>query len=237
MRGYTKKTSSILILVVLAATTVLSFQNCARDKALWSTSVSCSPDANGVITEDTYMSCRSGYEQKVTRMMNTRCSECHTGFTSIDVLKGYVVSGDPDNSKLYRVLTGSPGVPDMRANASDEDRDSVKNWINFLKDPSLPEVSFQEKVLPILQANCVSCHGDHTVSTLDLRSRDVILKQGLILDGNVEDGLLIEAASKISTSTSSSHLDYSKSPAVSKAHLSVEDLNTIKNWILSGTAP
>src|SRR5438270_464917 len=59
------------------------------------------------------------------------------------------------------------------------------------------EQLFLQKVWPILEKKCLSCHGEAKLSELDLRSRNGLLKGGTrgpaVIPGEAEKSLLYEA--------------------------------------------
>lgn len=92
--------------------------------------------------------------------------------------------------------------------------------------PSAPSVTFEEQVLPVLQAHCVKCHsGSAPQAGLDVRSRASLLKGGTngaaIVVGSAEESLLYQRVRK------------GEMP-MGGERLSEQDLGQIRRWIDAG---
>jgi len=90
-------------------------------------------------------------------------------------------------------------------------------------------LTFEEHVVPILEARCLQCHGgDKCESGLDLRRRFTILKGGdsgpAIVPNKPESSLLME------------FIDEGLMPPEGQARLSKTEINVLRNWISSGAA-
>ena len=90
-------------------------------------------------------------------------------------------------------------------------------------------LTFEEHVVPILEARCLQCHGgDKSESGLDLRRRFTILKGGdsgpAIVPNKPESSLLME------------FIDEGLMPPEDQPQLSKTEINVLRNWIASGSA-
>src|SRR5687767_15069172 len=92
-----------------------------------------------------------------------------------------------------------------------------------------------ERVWPLLNAKCFSCHGNDEKkikAKLDLRTREGALKGGesgpALVPGNPEESLLYIAVTRAEE-------DFSMPPKESDK-LSVEQVELIRSWIAAGAA-
>lgn len=90
-------------------------------------------------------------------------------------------------------------------------------------------MTFEEHVLPILEARCVQCHGgEKSESGLDLRRRFTILKGGdsgsAIVPHKPDSSLLME------------FIDEGLMPPEDQPQLSKSEIRVLRNWIASGAA-
>ena len=94
-----------------------------------------------------------------------------------------------------------------------------------------PAVHFQQRVLPLLQARCISCHGtEKQKGKLRLDSRDALLKGGengpAIVVGDPEKSLLIQAVRQ-------THAEIRMPP---KEKLAADQVEALVQWIKEGAA-
>src|SRR5262245_1999480 len=93
-----------------------------------------------------------------------------------------------------------------------------------------PQISFEKDVQPILEKNCVSCHGETMQGRLDLRTRDTALKGGArgsdIVPGDATASRLYRRVAG---------LERPAMPAQAEP-LSAEQIAAIKTWIDEGAA-
>ena len=86
---------------------------------------------------------------------------------------------------------------------------------------------FERDVLPILTANCLSCHGGTSMAGLDLRTARSALKGShngpVIVKGNLENSLLYQRVSK-----------REMPPPAFKQNLGDAEIETIRRWIEGG---
>jgi hypothetical protein len=92
-----------------------------------------------------------------------------------------------------------------------------------------PAVHFQQRVLPLLQARCISCHGtEKQKGGLRLDSRDAILKGGengpAIVAGDPAKSLLIQVVKQ-------THADIKMPP---KEKLAADQVDALAQWIKEG---
>ena len=92
--------------------------------------------------------------------------------------------------------------------------------------PSAQPVTFSKDIQPLLDGNCLSCHGDAAqLSKLDLRTRDGAIRGGThgpaIVPGNAEQSALYRRVAGLET------------PAMpmQAAPLTAEQVRVIKAWI------
>jgi hypothetical protein len=151
----------------------LHFQSCQHDPAYFNdasviTSANCSPDSVYFVNE-------------VLPVMQSNCGNagCHnpssakhgvimTDYVNI-VTTGKVKAGEPNSSKLYRIITGH-GEEDMPPSSENqltsEQKGLIKNWIeqgawnlaclNEVCDTN--NYTFSGAVWPIMQNHCIGCH-------------------------------------------------------------------------------
>jgi len=96
--------------------------------------------------------------------------------------------------------------------------------------PPGPQVSFEEDVQPILEKNCLSCHGETPQGRLDLRTRETALKGGArgsdIVPGDATASRLYRRVAG---------LERPSMPAQAEP-LPAEQIAAIKTWIEQGAA-
>ena len=96
--------------------------------------------------------------------------------------------------------------------------------------PPGPQVSFEKDVQPILEKNCLSCHGETTQGRLDLRTRETAVKGGArgsdIVPGDATASRLYRRVAG---------LERPSMPAQAEP-LSAEQIAAIKTWIDQGAA-
>jgi uncharacterized membrane protein len=111
----------------------------------------------------------------------------------------------------------------------------LKRWAGF-ESQTTPAVSFYSKhIHPVLDANCVACHGESKTSGgLRLDSYDLLIKGGhdgpVILAGQPDKSLLFQ---RITLPTD--HKQFM--PAEGKPPLRPEEISYIKVWIQQGASP
>ncbi len=93
--------------------------------------------------------------------------------------------------------------------------------------PIQGEDLFLQKVWPIFEMKCLSCHGEAKLSELDMRSRDGFIKGGTrgagVVPGNAEKSLLYDAI-----------LHRGKLVMPPTGKLAPEEIKVIKDWINQG---
>ena len=130
------------------------------------------------------------YSAVIQPLMNNYCNNCHGGnspsaginLTTYNSVRSYVVPGNAAGSRLYQSLTGSSGVSRMPPGGSltSTQIQSVADWINqgALNTTGVPgttttpppttsaggTVSYSGVIQPLLNSNCVSCHGSRSPS-------------------------------------------------------------------------
>ena len=94
--------------------------------------------------------------------------------------------------------------------------------------PKVQQVSFEKEVLPIFKSKCILCHGGvkDLKGDLDLRTLATIAKGGVSGDALVPGNL---DKSSIWVLIADGTM-----PPAGKERLTLEEIELIKNWILSG---
>ena len=112
---------------------------------------------------------------------------------------------------------------------------SMKRWTTFGATPP-PATSFYARhINPILDANCVACHGEGKVKGgLRLDSYESLMKGGqdgpVIVAGKPDESLLL-----VRVTLPPSHKQFM--PAEGKPPLKAEEISWIKAWIQEGASP
>ena len=89
------------------------------------------------------------------------------------------------------------------------------------------EQRFRERIWPVLEAKCLSCHGEAKISGFDLRTRNDLMKGGsrgpAVVPGNAEKSLLYDAI-----------LQRGQLSMPPSDKLAPEEIAAIKDWINEG---
>jgi mono/diheme cytochrome c family protein len=111
-----------------------------------------------------------------------------------------------------------------------------KRWAAILSvNAASPDSFYAQQIHPILDANCVSCHGaSKTEGKLRLDSYDSLIKGGkdgaVIVPGNAEKSMLLE---RISLPPDNQHF----MPAEGRPPLKPDEVAAIRAWIQQGASP
>ncbi len=153
------------------------------------------------------------FEAKIRPLLVSRCYACHTDTATAGLrldsraalLKGgksgpAIVPGKPDDSLLIQAVAHRHARLKMPPNGQLEAQE-VANLAQWVKDgavwPESPREFFLSKVKPVLDSNCMGCHGDAARAGLRLDSRESLLKGGksgpAIIPGDPEHSLLMQA--------------------------------------------
>jgi len=153
------------------------------------------------------------FEAKIRPLLVNRCYACHTdkasGGLRVDsraaLLKGgrsgpAVVPGVPAQSLLIQAVSHTHARLRMPPTGTLDPQD-VANLDQWVREgavfPESPREFFVSKVMPVLSAECLSCHGDAPQAGLKLDSRESLLKGGrsgpAVVPGDPERSLLIHA--------------------------------------------
>ena len=112
----------------------------------------------------------------------------------------------------------------------------LKRWTAVLSvSAANPDSFYAKQIHPILDANCVSCHGgSKTEAKLRLDSYDSLIKGGqdgpVIVPGNAEKSMLLE---RISLPPDNKHF----MPAEGRPALKPDEIASIRAWIQQGASP
>jgi len=153
------------------------------------------------------------FEAKIRPLLVNRCYACHTdkasGGLRVDsraaLLKGgrsgpAVVPGVPAQSLLIQAVSHTHARLRMPPTGTLDPQD-VANLDQWVREgavfPESPREFFVSKVMPVLSAECLSCHGDAPQAGLKLDSPESLLKGGrsgpAVVPGDPERSLLIHA--------------------------------------------
>jgi hypothetical protein len=155
------------------------------------------------------------FESDVLPLLIERCSKCHgderqisnlSVLTASDLMKGaqsgpVVIAGKPEESMLWERLISKQMPPNGEGEPfSDEELDVIRRWIAGgakTDEPIMQTVITDERILPLLQLRCVSCHGGRRrEADLDVRTIESLLRGGksgpAIVSGKPEESLLLK---------------------------------------------
>lgn len=137
------------------------------------------PDAGGN-GGDPYVNPRACFTRDILPVLVSRCASagCHDAithtegyiFTSYSTTMAAVVPGDPEESKLFEVITKPVGddrmPPDGSAQLTLTEIDSIRKWISYgaLNEScgeicdTINPVTFSGSIWPVIQTSCLGCH-------------------------------------------------------------------------------
>lgn len=184
------------------------------------------------------------FEAKIRPLLVNRCYACHTdkasGGLRLDsreaLLKGgksgpALVPGTPSQSLLIQAVARTHARLKMPPTGPLDPQD-VANLDQWVRDgavfPESPREFFLSKVMPVLSANCVGCHGDKPQAGLKLDSRESLMKGGrsgpAVVPGDPERSLLVHAVRQ-------DHATLKMPPA---GRLSEEAIAHLSQWVKDG---
>src|SRR5207247_747112 len=167
------------------------------------------------------------FVEQIYPLLEKQCLNCHKGETAISgldlstregLLKGgsrgpAIVPGDPQASLLYKLVAHQvePAMP-PGGQARQLPKDVVAKiaaWIQAgapyvgpskagRAQPEPANADFDEHIRPILETQCLGCHGANNVtkSGLDLSTRESLLRGGdngpVVVPGKAGDSLLLK---------------------------------------------
>ncbi|MBM3785684.1 MAG: DUF1549 domain-containing protein, partial [Acidobacteria bacterium] len=116
------------------------------------------------------------FEAKIRPLLARRCQSCHGVSRSAGlrldsreaILRGgrsgaAIVPGDPDNSLLFQAIDHTHGSLKMPPTANKLDAVEIEAIARWIREgaiwPESPREFFLTRIKPVLDANCVACHG------------------------------------------------------------------------------
>src|SRR5262245_39638484 len=153
------------------------------------------------------------FEANIRPLLVNRCYACHTdkasGGLRVDsrasLLKGgksgpAILPGNPAQSLMIQAVAHTHARLKMPPTGKLDPQD-VANLDQWVKDgavfPESRQEFFLSKVMPVLRADCMGCHGDAAQGGLRMDSRESLLKGGqsgpAIVAGDPDRSLLIQA--------------------------------------------
>jgi hypothetical protein len=155
------------------------------------------------------------FESDILPLLVERCSKCHgeerrisnlSVLTASDLMQGaqsgpVVIAGNPDESELLERLISKQMPPNGEGEPfKDEELDVIRRWIAAGAKTDEPIAQTQitdERILPLLQLRCVSCHGGRRrEADLDVRTVESLLRGGksgpAIVSGKPDESLLLK---------------------------------------------
>ena len=155
------------------------------------------------------------FESDVLPLLIERCSKCHgeerrisnlSVLTASDLMKGaqsgpVVIAGKPEESTLLERLISMQMPPNGEGEPfNEEELDLIRRWISAGAKTDEPVAQTQitdERILPLLQLRCVSCHGGRRrEADLDIRTVESLLRGGksgpAIVSGKPDESLLLK---------------------------------------------
>ncbi|MDQ1471927.1 MAG: hypothetical protein QOJ99_3407 [Bryobacterales bacterium] len=184
------------------------------------------------------------FEASVRPLLVSRCHACHgetaAGGLRLDsvqgVLKGgksgpAIVPGKPEESLLIQAVAQTHPRLKMPPNGK-LDAQEVANLDKWIRDgavwPESPREFFLSKVKPVLDANCMGCHGNTATAGLRLDSREALLKGGksgpAVVPGDPQASLLMQAVRQ-------DHDSLKMPPA---GRISDEAIASLGKWVKDG---
>ena len=153
------------------------------------------------------------FEAKVRPLLVSRCHTCHgetaAGGLRLDSRAGLLrggksgpaaVPGKPEQSLLLQAVAHTHARLKMPPNGQLEPQEiaSLSQWIqDGAAWPESPREFFISAVKPLLDVNCLTCHGPAAVAGLRLDSREALIKGGksgpAVVPGNPQTSLLMKA--------------------------------------------
>ncbi|MBM3784412.1 MAG: DUF1549 domain-containing protein [Acidobacteria bacterium] len=135
------------------------------------------------------------FEAKIRPLFATRCQSCHGVSRSAglrldsreSILRGgrsgpAIVPGDPAKSLLYQAVSHTHAVLKMPPTANKLDEQDVENLGRWIRDgavwPESPREFFLTRVKPVLDSNCLACHGAQPQGGLRLDNAEAFAKGG-----------------------------------------------------------
>jgi mono/diheme cytochrome c family protein len=184
------------------------------------------------------------FEAKVRPLLVSRCLSCHgdtaTSGLRLDsregALKGgktgpAMVPGKPQDSLLLQAVSHTHARLKMPPNGQ-LDLQEIASLDQWIRDgavwPESPREFFLSKVKPVLDANCMACHGDAAQAGLRLNSRESLLKGGksgpAVVPGDPQASLLMQAVRQ-------DHDTLKMPPA---GRISDDAITTLARWVKDG---
>lgn len=187
------------------------------------------------------------FAKDVWPILKENCFDCHgdqeqKGDLRLDRVsrlldlaeEGEVLSpGNPDESELYhRISLPADHEDRMPAEGdplSDEQIQTIRTWIE--QGAGMGEIHFASDIWPILEQNCVDCHGpDKQEGDLRLDSREGMLNEDYIL-GEAGDALTSELYFRVSMPEGDPDI---MPPSDAADPLPEEHQERIKRWVENG---
>lgn len=155
------------------------------------------------------------FESDILPLLVERCSKCHgeerrisnlSVLTASELMQGaqsgpVVIAGKPEESTLLERLVSKQMPPNGEGEPfSDEEVEVIRRWIAAgakADEPIAQTKITDERILPLLQLRCVSCHGGRRrEADLDVRTVESLLRGGksgpAIMSGKPEESLLLK---------------------------------------------
>jgi len=133
---------------------------------------SCKHESVLPVIEDSTIPANICFQDEVLPIIQSNCafSGCHVpgdeepDLSNYNEIKRLVKPGDPENSKLYKYASGSEMPPAPRTPLNLQQVTYIYGWI---KQGALDNTcacdsnvfTFNAAILPIIQRNCLGCHG------------------------------------------------------------------------------
>lgn len=158
------------------------------------------------------------FQANILPIFKSHCLRCHNAETStagLDLstrkgaLKGsasgrVLVSGSPEESPLYEMVTKRLMPADAKTQLSQTEIEAIRDWIRSMpqkraeasKTGEMPEVT-QLDVIPLMLLHCTVCHGRRfQEGGLDLRTKAAMLKGGksgpAMVLGKPDESLMVQ---------------------------------------------
>jgi len=153
---------------------------------------SCKHDTSPPIIDESTIPANICFNDEVLPLIQSNCaySGCHAGdrepdLSSYDKIMQLVKPFDPQNSRLYKISIGSQMPPPPKTPLNLEQVTYIYGWIKqgALDNSCICDTNiftFSGAVLPLIQRNCLGCHGSGSTIPL-VTYQNIYDKANLIL--------------------------------------------------------